>query len=116
MQTFGLQEKKRRGNERRKKSMMLLSVSRHSFPPWTREGLIKEAIEFPSTYWLEPIASFDCENSGDSQFDMPITRKAFVFHCFDSTVKVPSQHPKVDRELNDYYLQFGQPQYLTWSA
>ncbi|XP_023745445.1 uncharacterized protein LOC111893610 [Lactuca sativa] len=47
------------------------------FPPWTEEGLIKEAIEFPSTYWLEPVASFDCDNSRDSQFDMPITKKAF---------------------------------------
>ncbi|XP_052627004.1 uncharacterized protein LOC111900825 [Lactuca sativa] len=79
------------------------------FPLWTRETLIKEAIEFPSMYWLEPVASFDCENSRDSQFDMPITRKTFKFHCFDSTVPVPFPHPKVDRELIDFYLKFGQP-------
>ena len=69
------------------------------FPPWTKETLIKEAIESPSTLWLEPVTSFDCDNTRDSQFDMPITRKAFVFHCFDSTTEVPSPHPQVDHEL-----------------
>ena len=67
-------------------------------------------------YWLEPIASFNCENSKDSQFDMPITRKAFTFHCFDVTAEVPHPNLKVDRELIDFYLKYGQPQYLTWSA
>ena len=47
---------------------------------------------------------------------MPITRKAFTFHCFDSTVEVPFPSPKVDRELIEWYLKYGQPQYLTWSA
>nr|KAJ0227894.1 hypothetical protein LSAT_V11C100037890 [Lactuca sativa] len=86
------------------------------FPDWDRDTLITQAIEFPSIYWLEPIASFECENSKDSQFDMPITRKAFTFHCFDVTANVPHPNPKVDRELIDFYLKFGQPQYLTWSA
>ncbi|KAL7612051.1 hypothetical protein Lser_V15G04885 [Lactuca serriola] len=86
------------------------------FPDWDRDTLITQAIEFPSIYWLEPIASFECENSRDSQFDMPITRKAFTFHCFDVTANVPHPNPKVDRELIDFYLKFGQPQYLTWSA
>ncbi|KAL7594713.1 hypothetical protein Lser_V15G29516 [Lactuca serriola] len=47
---------------------------------------------------------------------MPITRKAFVFHCFELIIEVPSPHPQVDRELIDFYLKFGQPQYLTLSA
>ncbi|XP_052622628.1 zinc finger BED domain-containing protein RICESLEEPER 2-like [Lactuca sativa] len=47
---------------------------------------------------------------------MPITRKAFTFHCFDSTVEVPFPNTKVDRELIDFYLKYDQPQYLTWSA
>ena len=86
------------------------------FPEWNRDTLINQAIEFPSVYWLEPVASFDCDNSKDSQFDMPITRKAFTFHCFEATVEFPHPHPKVDRELIDFYLKYGQPQYLTWSA
>lgn len=47
---------------------------------------------------------------------MPITRKAFVFHYFLPIAEVPHPDPKVDRELIDYYLEFAQPQYLTWSA
>ena len=78
--------------------------------------LISQAIESPSIYWLEPIASFNCDKSKDSQFDTPITRKAFTFQCFDSTVGVPFPNPKVDHELIDFYLKYGQPQYLTWSA
>nr|KAJ0227884.1 hypothetical protein LSAT_V11C100043130 [Lactuca sativa] len=86
------------------------------FPLWSLEKLMKEAIESPSTHWLEPVVFFYCENTRDSQFDMPITRRAFVFHCFGSIVNVPSPDLKVDQELINYYLQFSQPQYLTWSA
>ena len=94
----------------------VLQCKKTLFPEWDRDTLINQAIEFPSMYWLEPIASFECDNSKDSQFDMPITRKAFTFHCFDVTAEVPHPNPKVDRELVDFYLKNGQPQYLTWSA
>ncbi|XP_042755595.1 probable disease resistance protein At4g27220 [Lactuca sativa] len=47
---------------------------------------------------------------------MPITQKAFTFHCFDSTVEVLFPSPKFGRELIDWYLKSGQPQYQTWSA
>ena len=47
---------------------------------------------------------------------MPITRKAFIFHCFNSTAAIPSPDPKVDRDLLEFYLEFAQPQYLTWSS
>ena len=59
--------------------------------------------------------SFGLENSKDAQFDMPINRKEFIFHCFASMAVVPSLDTKVDRDLNDFYLEFSQPQYLTWS-
>ena len=55
-------------------------------------------------------------NSVDSQFNMPLTRKAFIFHAFPHIAEVPHPHPKVDRELIDFYLRFAQPQYQTWSA
>lgn len=60
--------------------------------------------------------SFGLDNSKDAQFDMLITRKAFIFHYFNSTVAIPSLDPKVDRDLLEFYLEFSQPQYLTWSS
>ncbi|XP_052627738.1 uncharacterized protein LOC128134252 [Lactuca sativa] len=71
----------------------VLQCKKTLFPEWDRDTLINQEIEFPSMYWLEPIASFECDNSKDSQFDMPITRKAFTFHCFDVTAEVP--HPNL---------------------
>ncbi|KAL7618601.1 hypothetical protein Lser_V15G04328 [Lactuca serriola] len=44
-----------------------LSCKKMLFPSWIRETLTREAIEFPSTYWLEPVTSFDCENTRDSE-------------------------------------------------
>ncbi|XP_023754897.1 uncharacterized protein LOC111903350 [Lactuca sativa] len=81
---------------RNKEEEDILQCKKALFPEWTRDVLISQAIESPSVYWLEPIASFDYDNSKDSQFDMPITRKSFTFHCFDSTVEVPFPNPKLD--------------------
>ncbi|KAL7601819.1 hypothetical protein Lser_V15G27017 [Lactuca serriola] len=78
--------------------------------------MIKEAIDTPSILWLEPVISFDCYNSVDLQFDMPLTRKAFIFHAFSNIFEVPHPNPEVDRELIDFYLKAAQPQYQTWSA
>ncbi|KAL7603436.1 hypothetical protein Lser_V15G20514 [Lactuca serriola] len=50
------------------------------------------------------------------EFDMPITPKAFVFHCFLPIAEVPRPDTKVDREFIDYYLEFTQRQYLTWNT
>ena len=47
---------------------------------------------------------------------MPLTRKAFVFHAFDNIAEFPHPHPKVDRDLVEFYLRVAQPQYQTWSA
>ena len=66
-----------------------------------------------NTHWLEPVMSLGLENSKDAHFDMPITRKAFIFHCFNSTAAIPSLDPKVDRDLLEFYLEFAQPQYVT---
>ncbi|KAL7594772.1 hypothetical protein Lser_V15G29628 [Lactuca serriola] len=94
----------------------LLESRKTLFPPWTLEKLLKEPIETPSILWLEPVISLDHINSVDSQFDMPLTRKAFIFHAFDNVADVPHPHPKVDRELVEFYLKSAQPQYQTWSA
>ncbi|KAL7615919.1 flocculation protein FLO11-like [Lactuca sativa] len=103
------EEKARRNKEEED----ALKCKKTLFPEWDRDTLINQAIEFPSVYWLEPVASFDYDNSRDLQFDMPITRKAFTFHFFDVTAKFPHPNLKVDRELIDFYLKNGQPQYLT---
>ncbi|KAL7597933.1 hypothetical protein Lser_V15G27207 [Lactuca serriola] len=103
--------------ERRQKEAHDLLESRKTlFPPWTLEKLLKEAIETPSILWLEPVISLDRSNTVDSQFDMSLTRKAFVFHAFDNVAEFPHPHPKVDRDLVDFYLRAAQPQYQTWSA
>lgn len=75
---------------KQKEAHDLLESHEILFPLQTLERMIKQAIDSPSTHWLEPVVSFDCENSTDSQFDMLITRKAFVFHCFEPTVEIAS--------------------------
>ena len=78
--------------------------------------MLHEVVKFRSIHLLEPVTFFDLENTKDSKFDMPITRKGFVFHSFDSIATVPSPDAKVDKALIDFYLAFGKAQYLTWSA
>ncbi|KAL7601420.1 hypothetical protein Lser_V15G24050 [Lactuca serriola] len=94
----------------------LLESRKTFFPPWTLEKLLKEVIETPSILWFEPVISLDRINSVDSQFDMPLTRKAFIFHAFDNVVDILHPHPKVDRDLVEFYLKAAQPQYQTWST
>ncbi|KAL7619307.1 hypothetical protein Lser_V15G04057 [Lactuca serriola] len=101
---------------RQKEAHDLLDSRKTLFPPWTLEKLLKEAIDTPSILWLEPMISLDRSNTVDSQFDMPLTRKAFVFHAFDNIAEFPHPHPKIDRDLVDFYLRAAQPQYQTWSA
>ncbi|CAI9298379.1 unnamed protein product [Lactuca saligna] len=86
------------------------------FPMWTLERMMHEVVDLPSVHWLEPVASFDLDNTKDSQFDMPFTRRAFMFHYFDTIAEVSSPDIKVDKALIDFYLAFGILQYLTWSA
>ncbi|KAL7610248.1 hypothetical protein Lser_V15G14214 [Lactuca serriola] len=103
--------------ERRQKEAHDLLESRKTlFPPWNLEKLIKEAIETPSILWIEPVISLDRSNTVDSQFDMPLTRKAFIFHAFANIAEFPHPHPQVDRDLVEFYLRAAQPQYQTWSA
>ncbi|KAL7588162.1 hypothetical protein Lser_V15G40899 [Lactuca serriola] len=103
--------------ERKKKEAHDLLESRKTlFPAWTRERMIKEAVDTPSVLWLEPVITFDCYNSVDSQFDMPLTRKAFIFHAFSNIFEVSHPNPEVDRELIEFYLKAARPQYQTWSA
>ncbi|KAL7609651.1 hypothetical protein Lser_V15G12998 [Lactuca serriola] len=101
---------------KQKEAHDLLEIRKTLFPDWTLERMIKEAIDTPSILWLEPVISLDCSNNVDSQFDMSLTRKAFIFHAFSNVAEFPHPHPQVDRDLIDFYLKAAQPPYQTWSA
>nr|KAJ0224063.1 hypothetical protein LSAT_V11C200061910 [Lactuca sativa] len=102
--------------EQKQKEAELLEKKKSMFPIWTIDSLQRCAIDEPIILWLEPVMSFGIENSKDAQFHMPITRKTFIFHCFNLTAAIPSPDPKVDRDILEFYLEFAQPQYLTWSS
>ncbi|KAL7586307.1 hypothetical protein Lser_V15G38798 [Lactuca serriola] len=103
--------------ERKQKEAHDLLESRKTlFPSWTLERMIKEAIDTPSILWLEPVISLDRSNTVDSQFDMPLTQKAFIFHAFSNVAEFPHPHPQVDRDLINFSLKAAQPQYQTWSV
>ncbi|CAI9259665.1 unnamed protein product [Lactuca saligna] len=46
------------------KSKMLL------FPKWNLKRIQNQAMDMPSQYWLDPIASFEIQNTHDSQLDL----------------------------------------------
>nr|KAJ0186128.1 hypothetical protein LSAT_V11C900506530 [Lactuca sativa] len=115
-QTEEISMKERAELEQKRKEAELLEKKKVMFPEWTKDSLQRCAIDEPAILWLEPIMSFSLDNSKDAQFDMTITRKAFIFHCFNSTAAIPSPDPKVDRDLLEFYLEFAQPQYQTWSS
>ena len=79
------------------------------FPSWMLQKLMYEGVEFPTIHWLEPVTSFNLTITRDNQFDMPITKKDFIFHYIDSIADVPSTDAKVDKALIDFYLIYGQP-------
>ena len=53
-----------------------LKAQKTIFPLWTLEQILKEVVENPNVYWLEPVGSFDLANSLHLQLDLPITPKA----------------------------------------
>ena len=87
-----------------REAQVTLESRKTLFPPWTMERILNEAIDNPCMHWLKPITSFNLENTQDSQFDMPITSKAFLFCCFNSTVNALASDTNVDRSLIEFYL------------
>ncbi|XP_052621085.1 formyltetrahydrofolate deformylase 1, mitochondrial [Lactuca sativa] len=76
---------------------------------WTIDSLQRCATDEPSILWYEPVMSFGLDNSKDAQFDMSITRKAFIIHYFSSTAAIPSPDPKNnnhDRVGNTHVMRF----------
>ncbi|CAI9279819.1 unnamed protein product [Lactuca saligna] len=66
-----------------------LKTQKTLFPLWTFERILNEAIKNPNCYWLDPVTSFELENSLDSQLDLPITLKAIQFCSLDKIVNAP---------------------------
>nr|KAJ0199245.1 hypothetical protein LSAT_V11C600325250 [Lactuca sativa] len=87
-QTEEITKKQRAELEQKRKEAELLEKKKYMFPVWTKGSLLRCSIDEPTVLWLEPIMSFGLHNSKDAQFDMPITRKAFIFHYFNSTVSI----------------------------
>lgn len=79
------------------------------FHKWTLKRIKHDAVEFPRQYWLDPIASFDCQNSQDSQPDLPITPKAIRFRVFVKVVNAPFTDNGADQLLFSFYLKHMKP-------
>ena len=73
-------------------------------------------IDNPSVYWLEPVTSFELENTLDSQLDFPITPKAFLFRSFDRVENALESVNNVNLMLISFYLKHGNPQYQILSS
>ncbi|CAI9284051.1 unnamed protein product [Lactuca saligna] len=80
------------------------------------ERILNEAIDNPNVYWLELVALFEMENTSESQLDLPITPKAFLFHCFDKVEKAHDLDNDANIMLISFYLNHGKPQYQTWNS
>nr|KAJ0212498.1 hypothetical protein LSAT_V11C400221470 [Lactuca sativa] len=92
------------------KSKMLL------FPKWTLKRIQNQAVDMPSQYWLDPITSFEIQNTKDSQLELPITPKAFRFCAFVKVANVTFIDSTADQLLFAFYLKHIKPRYETWSA
>lgn len=72
---------------------------------------MNEAVDNPSIHWLDPVTSFEPDNTLDSQLDFPITPKTFLFHYFDVVANTSNLNVNVDKSLMDFYLKHGKPQF-----
>ncbi|CAI9295718.1 unnamed protein product [Lactuca saligna] len=76
----------------------------------------KQAADSPNQYWLEPVVSFELQNTLDSQLDLTITSKAFKFRSFIKVEKFPVSNNGADQLLFQFYLKHMRMQYETGSA
>ncbi|CAI9283896.1 unnamed protein product [Lactuca saligna] len=81
-----------------------------------KERILNEAIDNSNVYSLEPVVSFELENSPDSQLHLQITLKAFQFRSFYRIVNARLPDRNVDEELFSFYLKFLKQQYKMWSS
>ncbi|CAI9276534.1 unnamed protein product [Lactuca saligna] len=92
-----------------------LATQKSLFPLWTLERIQKEAVDEPSTHWLEPSISFQLDNIVDSQLDFPITPRDFLFRCFEKIERAPLFENNTNQMHFSFYIKYGKPQFKTWS-
>ncbi|CAH1428714.1 unnamed protein product [Lactuca virosa] len=99
-----------------KEAQATLQSKKLLFPKWTLKRIQHDAVDLPSQYWLEPVVSFDLQNTQDSQLDLPITPQDFKFRSFVKIANAPSTNCGADHMLFSFYLKHMKPQYETWCA
>ncbi|CAI9281877.1 unnamed protein product [Lactuca saligna] len=67
----------------------------------------RKAFDNPNIYWLDLVTSFELENTLDSQLDMPLTPKAFLFWRLEVIVNTLPSDVNVDKSLMEFYLKHG---------
>lgn len=96
-----------------KAAKVTLKPHKSLFTHWTMERIQRGAVYDPSVHWLEPSISFDLNNTMDSQFDFPITPRAFMFRCFGMIERAPLNDHDVNHKLFSFCLKYGTPQFQT---
>ena len=98
-----------------KEAQTTLQSKKLLFPKWTMKRIQNDVVDLPNQYWLDPIGSFDLQNTQDSQLDLPITPKDFRFHAFVKVANVALIDSRDDQMLFSFYLKNMKSQYKTWS-
>ncbi|CAH1415802.1 unnamed protein product [Lactuca virosa] len=98
-----------------KEAQATLQSKKLLFPKWTLKRIQNDVVDLPSQYWLEPIVSFDLQNTQDSQLDLPITPIVFRFRAFVKLANVSITDSGADHMMFSFYLKHMKPQYETWS-
>lgn len=84
---------------------------RKLWPDWTVERMQEEAIKKLKIFWRETTTSFSVSNDHDNTVDFPMTAKAFLFRCFDQTMKAPMSNTAVNKKLFKFYATYSKPHY-----
>ncbi|CAI9261651.1 unnamed protein product [Lactuca saligna] len=96
--------------KRKKCEQELVENLQALFPHRSMEHILNEAIDNLNVYWLEAVASFELENTSESQLDFPLTLKAFLFRCFYKVEKAPDSDNDPNLMLISFYLKHRKPQ------
>ncbi|CAH1444107.1 unnamed protein product [Lactuca virosa] len=89
----------------KREAQATLESRKHLFLVWTLKQILSEVVDMPSQYWLEPVVSFDLQNTQDSQLDLPMTSKAFRFRSFVKVANVPATDSGAEHLLFSFYLK-----------
>lgn len=83
------------------------AMIRSLWPTWTIDRMQEEAIKNVDICFLEPNTSFLLSNKSDRQLDFPMIAKAFLFRCFEHTMKVHMSNGSLTRSCCSF-MKCGQ--------